>query len=510
MATVKQATSIDYSGDWRVDSLLSETLIDWNYLTPARDCLYFTFDLGSEIVEAAGSSQLSPFTGPQKNAAYQILTHAAELTGIRFIEITDPAVADLHFGTGNLLGADLAGLCRTSYAYTYTANDILTGFSGDAFVFLDNQEFSRQTANPTPGSPGYECLLHEIGHALGLGHPFEGAYPLPAQYDNTANTVMSYTDRGGHYDQFRPFDRLALDWIYGRDGLGGSYGFNSWNGPTLTPPEGYLEHRFTAANDEILDGLGPEWLNGLGGRDTLICPGELARYRISHQGDAYYFVEDLQGWAGKDLIDGIEKISFSDYDINLTVQSAARNMAPADLMLLEELYLAFFNRTPDASGLEYWIGRQQSGTSLDAIADSFYAAGVEAGDLTGYHAGMTPADFINKIYQNVLGRSEGADPQGLAYWSAALAEGKASRGALVKDILQSAHTFKADPDWGWVADLLDNKAQLANLLAVEMGLDYPSPEEAIRQGMAIAAAVSPDSIAPALALIGIAPETLAL
>lgn len=509
MATVNQAASINYSGDWRVNSLLSDSLINWNYLTPARNILYFTFELGAEIQEAAGMA-LTPFNNAQQVAVYQILTHVALLTGIRFVEIIRPETADLHFANTNLAGSNTAGLTRTAYSYAHVTGGILTEYTADAYIFLDDREFALENTAIWPGSQGYETLLHEIGHALGLGHPFEGAYRLPAEYDHTANTVMSYTQQGGYYHEFRPFDRLALDWIYGRDGLGGTYGFNSRNGSTLQLPEGPVEHIFTHAGDVIIGGVGPEWLNGLGGYDVLVYPGKLGRYSINHYGDGYYFVEDGQGWGGKDLIDNIERISFSDYDISLTVQSAATGMDPAALKLLQELYIAFFNRVPDADGLEYWIDRYQSGTSLDTIAESFYVAGVQAGHITGYRADMTHADFINKIYQNVLGRSEGADPEGLAYWSGALADGKASRGGLVKSILQSAHTFKGNPDWGWVADLLDNKAQVAHTVSVQMGLNYPTAEEAISKGMEIAAAVSPASIQPALALIGVAPETVML
>lgn len=116
---------------------------------------------------------------------------------------------------------------------------------------------------------------------------------------------------------------------------------------------------------------------------------------------------------------------------------------------------------------------------------------------------MTHADFVNVIYRNVLGRPGGADAEGLAYWTTALSSGAQSRGGLVTTILATAHTFKGDATYGYVADLLDNKAAVANTFAVEKGLSYNTPEASITNGMAIAGAVTATSTAAAITLIGV-------
>nr|WP_246464222.1 DUF4214 domain-containing protein [Undibacterium seohonense] len=196
--------------------------------------------------------------------------------------------------------------------------------------------------------------------------------------------------------------------------------------------------------------------------------------------------------------------------INLQIQALAKSIDPKALQGIEELYAAFFNRVPDADGLSYWITQFKNGSSIRQIAESFYDAGVEHSAVTGYSANMSNQDFVNRIYTNVLGRTEGADAEGLAYWSTALSSGNESRGSLVTSILNSAHTFKSDPTWSWVADLLDNKIKVANIFAVDAGLNYNSPEQSITQGMAIAKAVSPTDINAAIALIGLAPDQLGL
>jgi serralysin len=102
-----------------------------------------------------------------------------------------------------------------------------------------------------------------------------------------------------------------------------------------------------------------------------------------------------------------------------------------------------------------------------------------------------------------LGRKDGADADGLKYWSEQLASGKATRGSLVNDILNSAHSFKGKADFGWVADLLDNKITVAKTVAVDWGINFNTPEESISKGMAIAAAVTATDYQAALKLVGI-------
>ncbi len=118
---------------------------------------------------------------------------------------------------------------------------------------------------------------------------------------------------------------------------------------------------------------------------------------------------------------------------------------------------------------------------------------------------MSNDDFVRIIYKNVLGRYGDTAPpaEDVNYWSNSLQNGTTSKGSLVTAMLTAAHTFKGDAKWGWVPDLLDNKIKVANYFAVQLGLNYNSPEESITKGMAIAAEITPTSIAKAIELIGI-------
>jgi hypothetical protein len=80
----------------------------------------------------------------------------------------------------------------------------------------------------------------------------------------------------------------------------------------------------------------------------------------------------------------------------------------------------------------------------------------------------------------------------------------------VSTILDSAHTFKGSPTFGYVADLLDNKIAVAKRIAVDWGLNYLSADASISNGMAIAAAVTPTDTSAAIALVGVSPANINL
>ncbi|MFZ2220821.1 MAG: Ig-like domain-containing protein [Rhodoferax sp.] len=265
-------------------------------------------------------------------------------------------------------------------------------------------------------------------------------------------------------------------------------------------------------NDVLKGGRGNDMIDGGTGTDTAVFSGNLSSYTLSKTGSSYT-VRDNTGTAysdGTDTLTNIERLQYADKTINLTIQAQAAAAPQAGVNRLAELYVAFFNRVPDADGLSYWIAQLSAGQSVTQIAEAFYNAGVQYASLTGFSARMTNAAFVNVIYKNVLGRNEGADAGGLAYWSGELASGRASHGSLVTDILNSAHSFKGDATYGWVADLLDNKLTVAKTFAVDWGLNYNTPAESISQGMAIAAAVTPTGIAAAIALIGVTGSELHL
>ena len=503
------------------------------------------------------------FSSIQIAQVEKALTYIASLINVNFQKTTNAAALNtLSFA--NNQQTDSAG-------YAMAPGDAF----GDSDLFFD---INASNAKFADGTYGALTLIHEIGHALGLKHPFSAeqaggglADPpyLPTADDKTTWTVMSYNDTSAqYYLQYSPFDIAALQYIYGPnptvrsgndtytvsesssnfiwDGAGtdtldlsgakqggsfyltpGYWGYFG-NAPAssitsagqVTINFGTQLENLAGSNfadklygneldNMITGGAGNDTIDGGQGTDSVKFLDSLTHYKIIRTTSGYQ-VSDTWGANGTDALTQIESLQFSDKNINLLVQDKAASMGSAQTTQLLELYVALFNRVPDADGMSYWLDQVKVGQSFNQIAESFYNAGVAYSQLTGFSSTMSNADFINVIYKNVLGRKNGADAGGLSHWEGALLRGEASRPSLVSQILSSAHTYKGDTTWGWVADLLDNKITVAKKFSIDMGLNYNTPEESITNGMAIASAITPTDTTAAVTLIGVPEANLIL
>jgi YD repeat-containing protein len=71
---------------------------------------------------------------------------------------------------------------------------------------------------------------------------------------------------------------------------------------------------------------------------------------------------------------------------------------------LTQLYYAILDRAPDLTGLNYIADAMQAGMSLVTAANNMLAS-VEAVALNLYPAGISDAEFVQRVYQHVLGRA---------------------------------------------------------------------------------------------------------
>jgi serralysin len=409
-------------------------------------------------------------------------------------------------------------------------------------------------------------LNHPGNYNAGEPAKVEAGNYLATSEDNRWVSIMSYNEvpQGQIREFFGTYDMLALKYLYGgkdynaestnylvtdRDGqmlkmindTGGTDtldvsncsvaasinlnpGSNSSVGTLAdgsTPAinnlslafDAYIENLIgTAFNDTLLGnkldnfisgGRGSNTIDGAEGNDTAIYVGNRTTFTLSKKAEGGFNVEKPNA-DGSDTLTNIEVLKFADMSINLGVGIKSKTIDASALKSIVELYIAYFNRVPDADGMSYWIDQNKTGASIEQIGKSFYNAAVSPSftALTGYSDSMSNVDFIKIIYKNVLGRNE-VDQGGLDYWSSALGNGSQTRGSLIKTILDSAHSFKGRTDYGYVADLLDNKFAVAKYFSIDQGVNYNTPEESYSKGVLIAAAVTPTDTQAALTLIGI-------
>lgn len=262
-----------------------------------------------------------------------------------------------------------------------------------------------------------------------------------------------------------------------------------------------------ASNDTITGGGGNDTIDGGGGTNTVIYVGNLSNFVIT-KNTTFITIKDNTGVNGTDTVKNIQFLQFDDTIVNIVIQTqaAVTNISAASLKIIEELYVGFFKRIPDANGLSYWIDQFKTGHTITQIADSFYTAGIQYSTTTGYTSTMTDSDFIKLVYANVLGRSGTTAPNAteIAFWNNKLLAGTETHGSIVKNMIDIVHNqYTNDATWGWVAKLLDNKATVANQVAVIWGINYPTADASITKGMAIADAVTPTDTTHALSLVGV-------
>ncbi|MGZ5201327.1 MAG: DUF4214 domain-containing protein [Telluria sp.] len=313
MATVSELNHPPLSGLKYIDALI-DSGPSWNYLTPVGNTLYYTFSVttGNE----SGQSGQAAFTSAQQGWTRAALDYVTQVTGVQFVATTDGSAAQLHFSNIDIKdSSQTTGLCswQGSYGYSTSNPDQLVSYNANAYIYLDNNEWYAQNSDLSKGGYGYETLLHELGHAMGLKHPFEGDITLPAAQDNTANTLMSYSYAGGPYSSFNQYDIAALNWIYGGDGLRGALGFNSTTGARYITGSNAADALTGTQYDDTLEGDGGnDQIDGGAGTDTVVFRSPRSNYTITQLDTGALVVAGPTTLDGTDTLINVEVLKFSD------------------------------------------------------------------------------------------------------------------------------------------------------------------------------------------------------
>ncbi len=223
-------------------------------------------------------------------------------------------------------------------------------------------------------------IIHEIGHSLGLSHPFNNP---TSQKWNSTDTIMSYNRGENGWDTWFSRDDLnALIKNWGREN-----------------DEGYINYEK--------------------GKDD---------YKYKKDLNNNYYIKTEIGY--EDITD-IKTLKFVDKELNMQKDI----IGVFDLIKgidditgkIYRLYNASFSRFPDAEGLRYWIETNSRGIdSFKATANSFISS-IEF--IEKYGSQATNENYVTNLYKNVLDRSP--DENGFNYWVSQIESGYESKAELL-------------------------------------------------------------------------------
>ena len=239
----------------------------------------------------AAASTFLALRDDQRTTVRKALDAWSAVSGVVFHEVK-ATQGELTFGIYDFapLGeAGFAGLGNYPTANFYRdGTGKLRAYSGYESVGGDVYFDKAYMANPGFVSDNLAVAVHEIGHALGLKHPFDGATTLAKDLDNGGNTVMSYT--GARNGAPQRLDVEAIQSLYGAPGAGQNVQ-QSWSQATES-----LTETGTGGADAILGTAGADVIYSGGGRDV-IAAGE---------GDDIIYANgtaiEVNGGPGNDLV----------------------------------------------------------------------------------------------------------------------------------------------------------------------------------------------------------------
>ncbi len=261
------------SGDKRIDALLMGGTDEWwhasdtavtkssNLITPtaagldansSATALTFSF-LSTAHGSAADQNGFQEMTVDQKNAVRRAFQYYGKIINVTFTEAAGDGTGDINFGANNQKGV--------SAGYAYIPNTSPT--PGKTYLYLANdQSTNLDSQQLNEGGYGWETILHEIGHTLGLKHPGNynaggGGTPGPylsAADDNRQNTIMSYKNNsvstGLNPTTAMGLDVAALQYLYGAN----TSGSTATNGAfSFTAGNNYLESLWSTNGTDTID-----------------------------------------------------------------------------------------------------------------------------------------------------------------------------------------------------------------------------------------------------------------
>lgn len=434
-----QSTGVTLSTDSQINALIDDAR--WGTGSGATVALTYSFESSASRYSTNYSSTNEYLNSQvlrtdQKAAVRTALTAWARVANITFTEVTDSSTeaGDLRFGIYNNMPEDTA-------AWAYYPGQ--SAVSGDVWVSSD-----MQSTSTSAGGYYIELLLHEIGHALGLKHPFEegdqSTTTLPSSTDTDDWTVMSYTHVNSLYTVTpQALDIKAIQYLYGANTtttagsdsyqVGGAdqtiwdyggtdsliasdssrtYSLDLRAGAASTGQGRSNTARYYIMSDTVIEnatgstgndtitgndanntltgGAGSDTIDGGAGTDSAVYSGAYANYTITRSGSTVR-VRDLSSSASDtDTLTNVESLVFSDQTVALTTTTTTSTVAGSTIY-------RFFNRN---NGTHFFTA---SSTERDTVIATLSNFNYEGAAFSAVATSLSDTTPVYRFYNTANG-----------------------------------------------------------------------------------------------------------
>ncbi|BAF70505.1 zinc-dependent metalloprotease [Nitratiruptor sp. SB155-2] len=262
--------------------------------------------------EISYSNHWQPLNLIDQSRVREAFHELGSVLGVRFEEVDSNG--DIRFSKVTPSSQDEAGFAVQEI---YDGKMVTSGVGSDIFLANDYDVIAAPK----------DVILHEIGHAFGLKHPFEGSPTMPSSYDNTLYTIMSYTQEetalpeitmknlGDSFEytvQTDPigrksigyYDLLALRYLYGSTE-------HDLTNETYDISDLYNQHAFAHIVDDggidtvVLDSQEPAYIDLRGGEFLSSIGDHLPFNSIKQQIQEQMSLEDIPSSYFDDIYAGV-------------------------------------------------------------------------------------------------------------------------------------------------------------------------------------------------------------